>query len=189
MNDEIYSPREDSYFLSRILEKEVIKFLNKKITLTFLEIGSGSGIHLETLYDLGVKKQDISSCDINLKAVKHCKSLGFNCIYSNLFENIKRRYNIIIFNPPYLPEDLQEPKNSKLATTGGKKGNEIINEFLKRAKNYLNKNGRIFLLTSSLSGKIDFLDYEKNILAKKKLFFEELVIWELKLPLENNSKK
>lgn len=179
----IYQPAEDSFLMSKILKKQIPKILKQKPNLKFLEIGAGSGIHLETAKNLGIK--NIFSSDINLKSVSHCKALGFNCIQSNLFENIKGKYNLIIFNPPYLPEDKREPKNSKLATTGGKKGNEIILQFLKQAKNYLEKNGKIFLITSSLSKNIDFekLDYSAKEIGCEKLFFERLCIWELKLKI------
>jgi release factor glutamine methyltransferase len=176
MKTEIYSPREDSYLLSEVLKKE-ISYKNIKV----LELGSGSGIQLETLNELGIEKENIFSCDINPEAVKHCKDLGFNCIKSNLFQDIKGKFDVIIFNPPYLPKDSSEPLDSRIATTGGNKGSEVVNEFLKQAKNYLNKDGKIFLLTSSLTENIDFLDYKKKILGKKKIFFEELIIWELEL--------
>jgi|TARA_Y100000296_G_C5030128_1_gene184377 release factor glutamine methyltransferase len=177
--NEIYYPEEDSYLLSKVLEKKIPKLLSKNQDLTFLEIGSGSGIQLKTALKSGIKKQNIFSCDINQVAVEHCKGLNFNCVYSDLFENIKSKYDLIIFNPPYLPEDSQEPKDSKISTTGGEKGSEIINKFLKQAKNHLNENGKIFLLISSLTKEINYLDYDKNILAKKKLFYEELSVWEL----------
>jgi len=66
------------------------------------------------------------------------------------------------------------------AIYGGKKGSEIINKFLKQSKKHLKKDGRIFLLTSSLTKEINFLDYEKKLIISKKLFFEKLFIWELK---------
>ena len=56
----------------------------------------------------------------------------------------------------------------------------MINRFLKQAKKYLEDEGRIFLLVSSKTQGIDFLNYKKKILGKKKLFFEELIVWELK---------
>jgi release factor glutamine methyltransferase len=146
-----------------------------------LEIGAGSGIHLETAKSLGVKKENIFSSDIDKKSVSHCNLLGFNCIHSDLFENIQGKYDLIIFNPPYLPEDAREPKNSKLATTGGKKGNEIILNFLKQAKNYLKIDGKIFLITSSLAEDVNFekLNYFAKEIGCEKLFFERLCIWEL----------
>src|SRR3989338_4407155 len=152
----IYLPAEDSYLLSKVLEKEIPKLLKKNQHLQFLEIGSGSGILLEIAKRLGVKREHIFGADISQEAVKHCNSLGFNCIYSDLFENVNEKFDIIVFNPPYLPADAREPKDSQLATTGGLSGSEIINEFLKQAENYLEENGRIFLLTSSLTKNINY---------------------------------
>lgn len=166
--------------MSEILKKQIPKLLNKEKNLTFIEIGSGSGILLETVFNIGIKKENIFSCDINKKAVRHCVELGFNCIKSDLFRNINGKYDLIVFNPPYLPEDSREPKDSKIATTGGKKGSEIINRFLRQAKKHLNKNGKIFLLTSSLTKGVNLSSYGKRIIGRKKLFFEELFVWELK---------
>ncbi len=176
---EIYLPKEDSYLLSKIILEKLLKFLSKNPNLTFLEIGAGSGIHLQTAIEAGIKKQNIFSCDINIKAVKHCKKLGFNCVQSDLFSNIKGKFDIIIFNPPYLPEDKKEPKNSRLATTGGKKGSEIINKFLKHAKKHLKENTKIFLVTSSLTKGINWQNYQKKLLGKRNLFFERLYIFEI----------
>ncbi len=169
---EIYKPAEDSYLLSDTLKKYV-----KNTNLKTLEIGIGSGIQLQTLKEIGIK--DIFGVDINKDAVKHCKKLGFNCMPSDLFNFVEGKYDLIVFNPPYLPENRKEPKSSKLATTGGKLGNEIINKFLEQAKNHLNPQGKIYLLTSSLTKEIKWGNYKKKLLAKKKLFFEELYVWEV----------
>jgi release factor glutamine methyltransferase len=182
---EIYQPAEDSYLMSRILKEQIPSLLEKTPNLKFLEIGVGSGIHLQTLSSLGVKSENISSSDINKDSVNHCNLLGFNCIYSDLFENFSEneKFDIIVFNPPYLPEDSNEPIDSRINTTAGKKGNEIILRFLKQAKDYLNKDGRIFLITSSLSEDVDFkeLGYKEKELGCEKLFFERLCIWELEV--------
>ena len=174
MHSSIYKPAEDSYLLSRILKE---KITDKDIKV--LEIGAGSGIHLQTLENLGIPKGNIFSSDINPDAVSHCNLLGFNCIHSDLFQKIKGKYNLIIFNPPYLPADSREPCDSQTATTGGKSGCEIINKFLHQAKNFLKENGEIFLITSSLTKEIDFSNYKFKLLGKEKLFMEEIYVWEL----------
>lgn len=183
---QIYEPAEDSFLIAEYLSNIIPKILNKNPEVSFLEIGSGSGINLETAFNAGIKKEKIFSCDLNKDAVKYCKNLGFNCIYSNLFAKIpKMKFDIIIFNPPYLPEDknYSEPEDSKLATTAGEKGNEIIIKFLKQAKNFTEKSGIIIIITSSLSKKIDFknLGYNSKKISTKNLFFEKLFLWELKL--------
>ncbi len=177
----VYKPSEDSYLMSRILKEQLPDLLKEKPDLNFLEIGVGSGIHLQTVFNLGIKKENIFSSDINSNSVDHCSLLGFNCVQSDLFENIQGKFNLIIFNPPYLPEDTNEPQDSAIATTGGKKGNEIILRFLKDAKNYLKENGKIFLITSSLSDDINFIELGYNFkeIGCEKLFFERLCVWEL----------
>lgn len=207
----IYQPSEDSYLMQRILKEQLPILLKENPDLKFLEIGAGSGIHLETASQLGIKQENIFSSDIDIRSVDYCNSLGFNCIHSDLFEGIDKlwyqteakkrchpsvfrgrstrktgefpRFDLIIFNPPYLPEDKHEPTDSKPATTGGKKGSEIIIRFLEQAKNYLNKNGKIFLITSSLSKKIDFFNfgYKEKEIGSEKLFFERLCLWEIKV--------
>ncbi len=179
----IYPPAEDSYLMSRILKEQLPNLLENNEDLKFLEIGVGSGIHLQTADNLGVKIENIFSSDINHNSVEHCNILGFHCIYSDLFENIEGKFDLIIFNPPYLPEDINEPQDSALSTTGGKKGNEIILRFLNDAKLYLKENGKIFLITSSISEDIDFksLGYLEKEIGCEKLFFERLCVWELRV--------
>ena len=176
---EIYEPAEDSYLMSDILSKELSKLLKKNPILKFLEMGCGSGINLATAKSVGVK--NITGVDINKKAVEQCKKLGFDCMASDLFENVKGKFDVIAFNPPYLPLDSKESKSSKVATTGGKKGNEVIIRFLKQAKKHLAEKGKIFVITSSLSQRVDFerLSYESEMLKKQKLFFEEIYVWKL----------
>lgn len=176
----IYQPAEDSYFLTDILKKQLPLLLQTNPNLTFLEIGAGSGIHLETAYNNGIKKENISSSDINPNSVNHCNALGFKCINSNLFENLKEKWDIIIFNPPYLPEN----EFDKLPdTSGGKKGDEVILKFLQQAKNHLNPCGRIFLLLSSHTPmeniNQEFKNYHVSLLGNERLFYEELFVYEL----------
>jgi release factor glutamine methyltransferase len=169
----IYQPEEDSYLLSEFLIKNI-----KNIKISCLEMGIGSGIQLENLKKIGIK--NIKGVDINKEAVDHCKKLGFDCIQSNLFSKVKGKFDVIIFNPPYLQEDKGEDKESKLATTGGREGSEIINKFLSQAKKHLNKEGKIYLLTSSLTKGINWGGWKKKKVDNKKLFFEELFVWELR---------
>ena len=179
----IYQPAEDSYLMSETLKSVVPKLLKVNSKMKVLEVGIGSGVQLKTLNELGVNKENIIGSDINPKAVERCKKLGFNCIQSNLFDGINDRFDIIIFNPPYLPKDKREPEDSQVVTTAGEKGNELIIKFLRQAKEHLTKDGKIFLITSSLSQDIDFngLSFQAKEINSKKLFFEKLFVWELKI--------
>ncbi len=166
---EIYQPAEDSYLLAQTLKREI-----KNKDIRALEIGCGSGVQLKALKELGIK--NIFGVDISPDAIEHCKQLGFKCIESDLFSKLKGKYDLIIFNPPYLPDHEFDKKRD---TSGGKKGSEIINRFLKKAHKYLNKNARVFLLVSSLTKHIKWEGYNKKIISRKKLFFEELYIYKL----------
>ena len=90
-----YQPAEDSYLLTEILKKELPVLLKEDSDLTFLEIGAGSGIHLETAYTSGIKKENIFSVDINPNAVNHCNALGFYCIQSDLFEKVPEKFQFL----------------------------------------------------------------------------------------------
>ncbi len=170
---EIYEPAEDSFLLSETLKD----YIKKNKINSALEVGCGSGIQLQVLKEAKIKK--ILGVDINPKAVKHCKNLGFNVIESDLFEKIKDKFDLIIFNPPYLPYDEKEPESSQTSTTGGIKGSEIINEFLSQAYKHLKDTAKILLLCSSLTKGINLKKYNKKILSQKKLFFERLYVYEL----------
>jgi release factor glutamine methyltransferase len=176
----IYTPREDSF----LLEREVKKLAKNKV---FLDLGSGTGIQAKAA--LSVKAKSILAADINQEAITLLKKQGINAIKSNLFSSIKGKFDLIAFNPPYLPEDKREDKNSKLATTGGRKGDEIILKFLKQAKSHLNENGIILLVISSLTPKENIiklltkqgLSYE--VISSEKVFFETLEVWKIKKSL------
>ena len=173
----MYKISEDSIFFSEFLYFYLKKKKNKE-KIKFLDIGTGTGILAETALKSGINLENIHCSDINKKAVSFVIKKGFNCIKSDLFFNISQKYDIITFNAPYLPEDLQEPEDSRLETTGGKLGDEISLKFLKQAKEHLNNNGKILLLVSSLTPLNKINKFKPKITARKKLWMEELMILE-----------
>lgn len=174
----IYEPAEDSYLLASIIPRYA---KNKSV----LDMCSGSGILAETAKSAGAKS--VTAVDINQNAIKTLKQKNIKAIKSNLFSKIKKsqKFDLIICNPPYLPEDKRESKESQLATTGGKQGDELILKFLKQAKSRLKKEGTILLLVSSLTPEkrikklLENNNMNHKIVAQQKLFFEELVVWEI----------
>ena len=164
----IYEPREDSF----LLQKFVKEYTKGKV----LDIGSGSGILAETALK---KTKEVLAVDIDEKAVNGLRKKGINAVKSDLFENVKGKFDLIIFNPPYLPEEGIEDK----AIYGGKKGYEILERFFKDAKKFLNENGKILIVFSSLTNKrkvdesIKENGFEFKCLEEKKLFFESLYIY------------
>ncbi|MFW6282888.1 MAG: HemK2/MTQ2 family protein methyltransferase [Minisyncoccales bacterium] len=180
----MYEPSEDSFLIANEIKKGIKKLIKINPDLNFLEIGCGKGILLETALDSGVKKENILGVDINPEVVEYCRKKGFDVIKSDLFSELKKnsikKFDVIVFNPPYLPLDKNEPIESRTETTGGKKGSEVINRFLKQSKKYLNEKGKIFLLTSSLTKGIDWKSWKVKKIAEKRIFFERLFVWELR---------
>ena len=175
---EIYEPSDDSFFFKEFLENFFSKKSTKeKDSLTFLDMGTGSGILALTATKF-LKKENITAADINEKAIKKLNKQKINKIHTNLFKNLKNSFDIIVFNAPYLPQDKREPKDSQLATTGGLKGDEISLKFIQQAKDHLKKNGKIFLLISSLTPMNKIKKFSTKIVARKKIFMEELLILE-----------
>ncbi len=176
----IYEPNDDSY----LLREFVLKYSKGKV----LDMGTGSGIQAEAALE---KTRDVLAADINEEAVEFCSKKGINAIKSDLFENIDKRFDLIIFNPPYLPEEreycgikfTEKDFNyvNDIALVGGKNGWETIDRFLKEAKEYINKEGKILLSFSSLSGDIEIImkkyGYRFEKLGEKRIFFEVLYVY------------
>ena len=166
----IYEPSDDTFLLA----EQVKKLVQGKV----LDLGTGSGY----LAEIAIKKGcQVLAADINLECVTYCNNKGIKTIQSDLFSDIKDKFDYIIFNPPYLPEDENEDGESKLVTTGGKKGNEIIIKFFEQVKSYLNQNGQILILVSSLTPDVEKIfksnKFKYKLLSSKKLFFEELKVY------------
>lgn len=170
---EIYEPREDSF----LLLKEVGKFAKGRV----LDMGTGTGILAE---EAAKKAEHVLAADINKKAINYCKknikNKKIKFVVSDLFSNVKGKFDLIIFNPPYLPAD---PRVKDLTIDGGKKGHEIIEKFLNTIHHYLYSSGKILLVFSSLTGKekvkdiIKKEDFNYKELSKQKLYFEELYVY------------
>ncbi len=177
---EIYEPREDSFLFVEFLKNYFSKISKKELSiLEYLDMGCGSAILSETASGF-LSKKSILAADINPLAVRLAKQKGFNSKVSDLFSKIPKtkKFDLITFNAPYLPEEEKEPSDSRLITTGGKRGDEIPLKFLKQAKTYLAPSGKILLLISSLTPLNRINKFRPKIVAEKKIFFENLLILE-----------
>ena|SRR3989338_8889396 len=179
-----YMPAEDSF----LLEEQVKKYISsltkeQKDEFKVLDMGSGSGIQARAAIASGIKRKNIICADINKEAIVELKRQKLPARKSNLFSNInkEKKFNIIVFNAPYLPSDKYDKQPD---TTAGKKGYEIILKFLRKAQRYLAKEGIILLLFSSLSHPEKILAYAKKRgyqaekLAEKNVgMMETLFVW------------
>ena len=175
-----YEPREDS----SMLERYVRQYAKGKV----LDIGTGSGIQaIAAAQNKNVKS--VLATDIQKSAIDYCKKNTKNnkvkFIVSDLFNKIKKneKFDTIISNPPYLPQEL---KLKDLTIEGGKKGYEIIERFLSDVNNFLNPNGIILLVFSSLTKKEKVEEFTKNNLLdfeeleKVHIFFEDIYVYLLR---------
>lgn len=159
----IYQPEEDSYLLKKIVRTES---KGKRV----LDVGCGSGIQAEAAKKAGAKS--VIAVDINKEIVKYCKKKGINCIESDLFEKVNSKFDLIVFNPPYLPLDEREDLESSRVTSGGKKGDEIIARFLGEVGDYLDDGGKILMVVSSLT----FLDRINEVMGRRVLLRRLLLV-------------
>lgn len=173
----IYSPAEDSFLLA----KAVSKFSNGK---DVLDMCSGSGIQARTALENGAKS--VLAAEIDKESLSYLKSQKIPCVGSDLFSRVKGKFDVIICNPPYLPLDSREDKESSLATTGGKNGDEITLKFLRQSRSHLRKGGLILILLSSLTPlvRIDSalkkLGMKKRLVCEENLFMEKIRVFVIK---------
>lgn len=187
MYEAVYTPREDSF----LMLKTATKYFREGISL--LDMGCGSGIIAMAAARAGC---DVVAADINPAAVKlvkqHSSKAGVNIkvVHSDLFSGVKGKFDVIVFNPPYLPPssgDVHLSDTEAIATIAGKNC-EVIVKFLEQARHFLKSNGVILLLLSSLTDSIVEKTiaehYVKRVVAKQRLFFETLYVYELRLKAE-----
>jgi len=185
----VYLPSEDTYLLLETIQEDI----KNKVIDSFLEIGVGSGYISLGLYNQvnKMKVTDINPCVIDyIKDLKQKYDLNkLEVIKSNLFKNIIERFDLIIFNPPYVPSELvpKETDIEKLSTDGGSFGRKIILKFLMNLNKYLTENGVCYLLISSFNNPhYVFKQILKNnlnykVLDEKNIFFEKLIILKITL--------
>ncbi|MBI2140969.1 methyltransferase [Candidatus Woesearchaeota archaeon] len=177
----IYDPAEDSQLLAAAVEQ----YAHGKV----LDMGTGSGIQAIT----AAKKKKVKSvvaADVNDDALKYAAAAAgkekvarkITFVKSDLFSSIKGKFDTLIFNPPYLPQD---KGIEDAAIYGGRHGYETLQRFIGGCREYLKDNGIILIVFSSRTNKqkvdeaIEGSCLEFEELEQKHLFFETLYTYSI----------
>ncbi len=146
---DVLIPRDET----EILVTKAIEIINKNNLKTVLDIGTGSGCIACTVAnntDATVLGVDISS-DALMVALDNVTKLGINnkAVFrkSDLYEKVRddEKFDIIISNPPYIPEGTElEPElmhEPKVALFAEENGIQMYRRIIEDAAKYLNKDG------------------------------------------------
>lgn len=153
VSDEVYKPAEDTFLLA-----DNIEFREGE---RVLEIGTGSGLIsvLAALEGAKVVATDINNIALDCarrNAERHGVEADIDFREGDLFGPIgeTEKFDLVIFNPPYLPvsEDEHSEEILERAWDGGTDGRKIIDRFLDQVFDYLNSKGCVYFVQSSLTG-------------------------------------
>ncbi|MBC7085571.1 MAG: methyltransferase [Methanomethylovorans sp.] len=176
--NDVYEPGDDSFLLA----DAALDYVNNGMNI--LEIGTGTGFVSAVIK--ANFEVNLLATDINPHAVKCAYENGVPTIQADMFSAFKplNNFDMIIFNPPYLPttEDDKIPGWLNYAFDGGIDGTDSIRLFLQNVRSHLCYMGTLLLIISSLND-IKIINWlmrdsglETEIVAKKKCFFEELLV-------------
>ena len=166
---EPYPPSEDTFFLADHIKDEKGK--------SALDIGAGSG-YLSSILEKSFSL--VVGTDLVFNVLRKQDYHIANSICCNGADAINQQFDLIVCNMPYLNTD----EISDVRTDGGKDGLEIPMKIIDSAKPRIKPGGKLIYVTSSLSDFKKLVSYTElngfdvSILAKKKLFFEELLLVE-----------
>jgi len=154
----VYEPSEDTF--------QLLEAINVKKDDKVLEIGTGSGLISLVCAQNGA---NVVCTDVNPFAVELAKrnflvnnsflSGSYDIRLGNLFDvlTFDDKFDIIIFNPPYLPTKSNERVGGSgwfdIATDGGVDGLKVTKQFIDGLSKHLHKDGCAYFVFSSLSDR------------------------------------
>ena len=166
VNQHVLIPRnETEELVEHILYYYDQHFQHKKINV--LDLGTGSGcIGLSLALEeknMQVTLSDISDQALNVARYNMEKHhLNVKLILSDLFDDMSDSFDIIVSNPPYIPDDevVEDivKKEPHIALYGGKLGTEFYEKILKQAKPFL-KDKAIIAFEHGYQQKEDIKSY------------------------------
>jgi release factor glutamine methyltransferase len=173
--EETYEPAEDTFLLLKAAMEEA------RPEDRAIEIGCGRCLISRML---APKVRSIVVTDINPHAVRLANGFGLTSVRADLFNGLKAKFDLIIFNPPYLPTAKDEKESGWInyALDGGEGGRDTIFRFIEELKDHITPEGRCLLLVSSLCSpeeilkKIQAAGLRAVEIANERYFFEQLCV-------------
>lgn len=136
-------------FETEELVENTVKYINEFFTnpVDIIDLGCGSGIIGLTL-EKKVSTNSVDLVDISPEALevthKNCVKLNSkaNIIQSDMFNNITKKYDVIISNPPYIKtteeiEDIVKNNEPHLALYAGVDGLDCYKKILEQASSHM----------------------------------------------------
>jgi release factor glutamine methyltransferase len=171
---QVYVPDADTYLLLDAARLEVVP--GDRV----MEAGTGCGLIAADL----ARSTGVVAIDINPHAARCAGIKGVEVVQSDLFCGIRGSFDLILFNPPYLPTQPEERIDDWLehALDGGETGRVVIGRFAEQVGLVLAPEGRILLLISSLTGLPEVRDlffrlgFISEITMRKKIEGEMLYV-------------
>lgn len=141
---QVYQPEADTHLLLVAAVAEL------KPGDRVAEAGTGSGLIAAAV---GNAATTIAT-EISPHAAACARMAGVEVVRCNLLDAVRGPFDLILFNPPYLPTEPHERIDDWLeyALDGGANGRETIARFAAGVGRVLAPGGRILLLISSLTG-------------------------------------
>lgn len=174
----MYIAREDSF----LLLEQVRKHARGRV----LDMGTGSAIQALGAADRKDVKE-VLAVDVDGKVIAKLKETIRNqkiiLQHSDLFSDVKGKFDTIVFNPPYLPQDKGIEDR---ALYGGREGYEMIGKFFRQVGKHLAEKGMILLVFSSFTGKekvdeiIKKAGFASKLLSSQRIFCEDLFVYLVK---------
>ncbi len=149
VDENVLIPRPDT----EILVEKAIEIIKTNSLSSFLEIGAGSGcISISLAHFTNIKGEAVDIFQENLKicnknALKNNVS-NIDFYISDIFTNVKNKYDLIISNPPYIDEGVFDTLGKNVvdyephkALFANNKGLYFYEEITKNSHKFLNNNG------------------------------------------------
>ncbi|GBF36365.1 MAG TPA: methyltransferase domain-containing protein [Methanothermococcus okinawensis] len=186
----VYEPAEDSI----LLMDNLVDVRGKKV----LDMGTGTGIQainavkkgcdVAVGIDINPYAVELSRENAKLNGLEVGKEIFF--FHGDLFKGIDRimeeisidKFDVVLFNAPYLPTSQEERLEDCInyAFDGGVDGRKVLDKFISEVGKYLNEDGVIQIVQSSLTGEKRTFDMLKRYgfkgekTASIRFFYEEI---------------